>query len=105
MRSLPAGAFQTLAKPLASPPGALSSASTEEATRHGRNLGSGQAYAEFSLIWHLPVCLTSRPIKKLDAICAALGTAQAEFVALWVGQDVPVPVSLADVDLPCAQDE
>ncbi len=36
---------------------------------------------------------------------AASGTAQAELVALWIGQDVPVLVPLADVDLSRAKGE
>jgi len=35
----------------------------------------------------------------------ASGTAEAELVALGVGQDDPVPVTLADVCLPCAKGE
>src|SRR5712692_4706040 len=36
---------------------------------------------------------------------AASGTAQAELVALWIGQDVPALVPLADVDLSRAKGE
>jgi len=35
----------------------------------------------------------------------ASGTAEAELVALGIGQDGPVPVTLADVCLPCAKGE
>jgi len=34
-----------------------------------------------------------------------LGTAQAKLVALWIGQDVPVPFALADVHPPRAKSE